>query len=213
MPDPDDLQLLLDTHRGREAAARLLWTRHAPRLHAHARSILRSPAAAEDVVQTVMCRILSLPRERLAAITDATAFLVSATRREALNYLRAARRESARRHHPRPSPADPAGPLPDLHTALDALPRRQREVLVLKHAGGLTFDQIALALATNRNTVAGRYRAALESLKKVLAAWEPSAAPAPSHSAPARQPPPNGSSAFRVPTSAFRNPPRGVSHD
>ena len=92
-----------------------------------------------------------------------------------INHLRSARREAARRAHPRarPAPLEPGvGPLPDLHTALEALPRRYREVLVLKHAGGLTFDQIALALATNRNTIAGRYRAALKSLRGVLGAWE-----------------------------------------
>src|SRR5262245_14801830 len=99
----DDRQLLLSTHRGHEASARLLWSRHAPRLLAHARAILREPGAADDVVQAVMCRLLELPRSRLAAVDDVAAFLAASTRREALNHLRAARREHARRANaPRP---------------------------------------------------------------------------------------------------------------
>jgi DNA-directed RNA polymerase specialized sigma24 family protein len=39
---------------------------------------------------------------------------------------------------------------------------------MLKHAGGLTFDQIALALDINRSTAASRYRAAIERLRAAL---------------------------------------------
>jgi RNA polymerase sigma-70 factor, ECF subfamily len=168
----DDRQLLLATHRGHEASARLLWSRHGQRLLAHARTILREPGAAEDAVQAVMCRLLELPRSRLAAIDDVGAFFAAATRREALNHLRASRRERARRETaPGPPRAEPdAAPgLPtNIHAALDTLPRRLREVVVLKHISGLTFDQIALALAANRNTIAGRYRSALAALRDLL---------------------------------------------
>lgn len=166
-----DLDLLLATHRGDEASARLLWARHGARLLAHARAILRQPGAAEDAVQGVLCRMLELPRSRLAAVGDVPAFLAAATRREAINQLRASRRESARRAAARPA-RDPGPALApasrDLWAALDALPRRLREVVVLKHVGGLTFDQIALALEANRSTVAGRYRAALAALRSLL---------------------------------------------
>lgn len=164
-----DLELLIATHRGHEPSARLLWARHAQRLLAHARAILREPGAAEDVVQSVMCRLLELPRSRLAAVNDVAAFLVASTRREALNHLRAARREQARREAAPAQPVAPASSAPDdLRDALDALPRRLREVVVLRHVGGLTFDQIALALAANRNTVAGRYRDAIHALRRVM---------------------------------------------
>lgn len=169
--ETDDRQLLLATHRGHEASARLLWHWHAPRLLAHARAILREPGAAEDVVQSVMCRLLELPRARLTAVDDAGAFLAAAVRREALNHLRTARRETARRAGARTVRAAAPGPAAlrdDLPAALDALPRRLREVVVLRHAGGLTFDQIAVALEANRNTIAGRYRAALASLRTRL---------------------------------------------
>jgi RNA polymerase sigma factor (sigma-70 family) len=169
--EPDDRQLLLAMHRGHEASARLLWRRHAPCLLAHARAILREPGAAEDVVQAVMCRLLELPRSRLVAVSDPRAFLAAAVRREALNHLRAARRQATRYRHLHRQPDAVFGPnllSDDLAPALDALPRRLREIVVLKHIGGLTFDQIALALEANRNTIAGQYRAALAALRAFL---------------------------------------------
>jgi RNA polymerase sigma factor (sigma-70 family) len=144
-------------------------------LLAHARAILREPGAAEDAVQAVMCRLLELPRARLAAVEDVAAFLVASVRREAMNQIRSARRERIRReasqgrrgarHHAAAPTGEPAA---QAQTALDLLPRRLREVVVLRHACGLTFDQIALALAANRNTVATRYRAAVRALKDLL---------------------------------------------
>ena len=42
------------------------------------------------------------------------------------------------------------------------------DVVLLKHVGGLTFEQIALATQTNRNTAASRYRAAIGLLERAL---------------------------------------------
>jgi RNA polymerase sigma-70 factor (ECF subfamily) len=55
-----------------------------------------------------------------------------------------------------------------LHHAIDALPDAQREILVLKIDGELTFSEIAAVVGVNANTVASRYRLALESLRTKL---------------------------------------------
>jgi RNA polymerase sigma-70 factor (ECF subfamily) len=167
--DQDDRQLLIATHRGHHASACLLWERHAPRLAAHARAILRDPGAADDAVQAVMCRVLELPGRRVRAIDDVAAYLCGAVRREALNQIRAARRARIRHASPRlQAPLEPGG-ADGLAAALEQLPRRLREVVVLRHVSQLTFDQMAVALGANRNTVAGRYRAALKALREWLA--------------------------------------------
>jgi RNA polymerase sigma-70 factor (ECF subfamily) len=49
----------------------------------------------------------------------------------------------------------------EVEALLALLPEEQREVLVLKIWGGLTFVQIGEALGESANTVAGRYRYAL----------------------------------------------------
>jgi RNA polymerase sigma-70 factor (ECF subfamily) len=52
--------------------------------------------------------------------------------------------------------------------ALVKLPEEQREVLVMKVWGELTFKMIAEALDLSINTAASRYRYALEALRKEL---------------------------------------------
>lgn len=166
----DDRQLLVQTRDGHEPAARLLWERHAPRLLAYARAILPPRLSPDDVVQSVFCRVVALDRATIKGVADVAAWLTILARREALNAIRADRRERARlalraRREETPSTL---GSRDDLQIALDSLPRRLREVVTLKHVSGLTFDQIALALALNRNTAAARYRAAIETLRRSL---------------------------------------------
>jgi len=167
----DDRQLLLRTRDGYEPAARLLWQRHAPGLLALARAVLPRSVSADDVVQAVFCRVVGMERRALAAVLDVRPWLAQLVRREALTAIRAARRERTRRQQWGDRAARPrssGAPGDELRRAVGDLPRRLREVVVLKHAAGLTFDQMALALETNRNTVAGRYRAAIDSLRLSL---------------------------------------------
>jgi RNA polymerase sigma factor (sigma-70 family) len=55
-----------------------------------------------------------------------------------------------------------------VEAALRRLPSEQREVLVLKIWGELTFEQIAGQLAISPNTAASRYRYGLAALRKDL---------------------------------------------
>ena len=48
---------------------------------------------------------------------------------------------------------------------MDRLPAQQKEVVTFKIWGELTFDEIARTLDESLNTVASRYRYALEKLK------------------------------------------------
>jgi RNA polymerase sigma-70 factor, ECF subfamily len=179
----NDLNLLQRTRRGDEAAARELWSRFAPRMLAYARGVLGRPHAdaAEDVVQSVFVSILSRPMRQIRAIEDVPAWLLRSTRNAAINHLRGVRRERARETKwggaglstPRNgAPTPHHGDHGTLSAAIDALPRRHREPLILKHIAGLTFDQLALALGINRNTAAARYRAALTILRQTLGTEE-----------------------------------------
>ncbi|HZL35245.1 MAG TPA: sigma factor-like helix-turn-helix DNA-binding protein [Tepidisphaeraceae bacterium] len=53
--------------------------------------------------------------------------------------------------------------------SLSQLPTEQREVVVMKIWGGLTFGQIAKAIGVSPNTAASRYRYALQRLEAELA--------------------------------------------
>jgi RNA polymerase sigma-70 factor, ECF subfamily len=134
---------------------------------------------AEDVVQGVFVSVLSRPVRELRGIEDVPSWMLRLTRNAALNHLRSIRRERARRsasgtseRKAMPFPAHQSSAWPGvderLMAALDSLPRRHREPLLLKHMAGLSFDQLALALDINRSTAASRYRVALARLRMVM---------------------------------------------
>ncbi len=185
----DMRRLLRACRRGDDRAARSLYAHTAHTMHAYALAILRDPARADDAVQAVFCKLMALPMRTVRAVEDPIAWLAQLVRREALTTLRAAgrarRREQATaagRHAPLGRPPHDAAPTDDLTHHIDALPRHLREVVTLRHACGLTFDQIALAANISRSTAASRHRKALDELRERLASQDelsPRRSPAP----------------------------------
>ena len=55
-----------------------------------------------------------------------------------------------------------------LEAALQHLPEAQREVLVLRIWGDLTFADIATTLGESINTIASRYRYAIDALRRIV---------------------------------------------
>ena len=159
---------------GDEAAARALWARHAPRLTAYAEAILagHEGGGGADIVQESFLRLLRAPRREAREIADAGAWLLRVTRNLALNRVRSIRRERGKAGRLAADPrggAPPANEETRLNVALASLPRPMREVVALKHAGGLTFDQMSVSLGVNRSTLAARYRRAIELLRESMA--------------------------------------------
>lgn len=181
MSEGTSTSLLLATHRGDRHAAMTLYAAHAPRLTALARALMRGEASAEDVVQQVFVRILTLGEDELALVRDVPAWLTTLTRHTALNAVRGNTRSELRervravRARDRGGERSVEGVEPGLRAAIDLLPDEHRELVLLKHVGGLTLEQIAVSLDENRNTVAARYRAAIGFLRDRLAEEQPPA--------------------------------------
>jgi len=178
----NDQELLRLARTGRHAAAETLWSRHAASVRAYAASVLGVRAAsdaADDAAQAVFCRMLTADAHE--AIRDVRAWLISAVRRESLNVLRSARRRQ--RLHGAVQGRVGSLPVPndtdDVEAAVAALPRRQREVIVLRHVAGLTFDAISVATGLPRSTVVSRYNSAIRILRGLLERGNAPTAPAP----------------------------------
>jgi RNA polymerase sigma-70 factor, ECF subfamily len=138
-----------------------------------ARQWVSARSDAEDVVQEAFIRFWRSRRR----VADPAAFLFACVRNCALDWQRERSRQSRReeavaRPEEEPLFADSLEQ-EDRRGAIDAalrrLPENQREVLVMKIWGGLTFPQIAEALHVSANTAASRYRYALEKLRQQLA--------------------------------------------
>jgi RNA polymerase sigma-70 factor (ECF subfamily) len=157
---------------GDPAAYAALYARLARPLLRVAAAMLADAAEAEDAVHDVFVA-LSRGRERLRYVEDIDAY-VFASLRHAIA-ARIDRRRVERRHWERivsvPVPARHSSEPADegeIAAALASLPSEQREVVVMKIDGGLTFAQIAQVLGISPNTAASRYRYALEKLRNFL---------------------------------------------
>lgn len=175
MLQASDKDLLILTHRGDRAAAAALHARCAPRMLAYARARLGDWSRAEDCVQQAFVQVLGCSVEQVVRVDDVAAWLIGATRNVAMNLARTEARSALRErvHAARDALSgltaiERDDDQAEILAGLDKLPDDSRELLLLKHIAGLTFDQIALSLGVNRNTLAGRYRAALDQLRTAL---------------------------------------------
>jgi RNA polymerase sigma-70 factor, ECF subfamily len=172
MDENEVRSLMLRMHRGEELAAETLWALFAARLTAYARVILPKGMGhcAEDVVQGVFVKVLKMRRSSLRRVVDGTAFLFRVTRNEALNTGRGELREIARRraHEEQSVGAVIGGDAARVLEAIEGLAYEQREVILLRYIGGLTVDQVSVALEVRRGTVASRSRLAVGHLRDAL---------------------------------------------
>lgn len=133
-------------------------------------AILGCAADAEDLLQDVF---LQLVRRRGVPIRDLKAYLLTAARHHACSALRRRRRcapaddADAVLSHPG-APSDGSSDRVAVREALQSLPVAQRQVVILKVYEELTFEEIGRRVQASVNTVASRYRYALQKLRKVL---------------------------------------------
>lgn len=140
---------------------------HGPALVLYARQWCRSP---EDAVQETWIQLVKQSPfpERMAA------WLYTTVRRRAMNI---ARNEARRRHHhQQSSQMSPEWFLPDENNAVTTdyqthiakLPRLQREILVARIWGELSFAEIADVVELSVSAVHRRYHEAIAELKQMM---------------------------------------------
>lgn len=154
------------------------YDRHGPALLLFARQLTDSLAEAEDAMHDGFIRFWKRKRQ----VDDALAYMYRCVRSAALDQRRGEgrrqQREFALSYTDRPAAPQPwRDAVRDetdrqLRAAIEQLPEAQREVLVMKIWGGLTFDQIANAAELPRSTAAARYASAIKTLRDLLPAQE-----------------------------------------
>ncbi|MEZ6124827.1 MAG: sigma-70 family RNA polymerase sigma factor [Planctomycetaceae bacterium] len=163
------LRLARDPH----AALGDLFDLTAARLVRFAMSITSNQADAEDAVQSAFSRIANKPKLLVSADTP-WPYLIRTVRNESLRVLQKRRTcslgdmdtqcgsDTAEFLIQREEVAD------QVQRILSSLPKAQYEVVILKHWEDLTFAEIADVLGKSQNTVASRYRYAMEKLQRCL---------------------------------------------
>jgi RNA polymerase sigma-70 factor (ECF subfamily) len=144
--------------------------RHGAALLLLARQHCVSQADAQDAVQDGFVRFWT----SRANVSDVTAYLFACVRSAAIDLSRSRRRRHRYEAHASPVPSAMFARLEQeelrqaVEAALATLPPEQRDVLVLKIWGELTFAQIAAVLHVKLDTAASRYRYALTRLQTAL---------------------------------------------
>jgi len=136
-------------------------------LFTYALSITGNREAAEDAIQGVFEKLL----RRSGLPSDLRPYVFRSVRNAALDRWRRARTRAdsifAAGERADPDPSAPARP-DDLGPLLEQLSRDEREAIVLKIYGGLTFQEIADLRRVPLSTASTWYARGLEQLKVLL---------------------------------------------
>jgi RNA polymerase sigma-70 factor, ECF subfamily len=152
-------------------AVRAIYERHGPALVAYACSFSPDVAAAEDAVHAVFLRLL---RSEIETPHSPVSYIYRAVRNTALNARRSSIRESplaenetlfAHQNGNREAALA-------LQKLLSELPQEQREAVVMRIWSVMTLEEIAVSTEVSLNTVASRYRYALEKLRERMSPFQ-----------------------------------------
>ena len=142
-------------------------------LYGYALMILANPPAAEDAVQQAFVRFAAMG-DRTRDVKQWKSYLRKVVRNECYRMLRLRRLDSLDRQvGTLLEPASDEAIAPEERDAVEravrALAAEQREVVHMRIYENMTFQQIADELDVSINTVASRYRYAMDRLRQLLA--------------------------------------------
>jgi RNA polymerase sigma-70 factor (ECF subfamily) len=174
-----DNDLIRAFQSGDNQALEALIKRHKDKLFTAIFMFVKDQHLAEDLFQEVFIKIIHAFRSnRYNEKDNFIAWAVRVARNYCIDHFRKVKRQPVEYYDEFSMSEliiDPDGPnriekheiSNDLQEWIDQLPTAQREVVVLRHFGEMTFREIADLTNCGVNTALGRMRYALENLKKI----------------------------------------------
>ena len=170
-----DDELMCLAQAGRRDAFATLVERHAPRLANLCVRFVQDAALGVELAQDTWLKVWA-ERARYRHEGRFEVWLVTLARNACRNQLRAQRARRRREQQVEPTPLSPGGVEPLLarerelrvHGALDSLPVALREVLLLRFADELRYEQMQQILGVSESTLRSRVYHGLKRLRRYL---------------------------------------------
>ncbi len=150
-----------------------LYRRSFPRVYGYVATLLRDRTAAEEVTAQAFERAYRKRRTFRASRGSEEAWLFGIARNAALDELRRQKRRAVLEADPEDVHAPAADELADgalrreaVRAALGRLAPREREIVALKFAGGLSHEEIARVLGISASNAGTRLHRTLEKLRR-----------------------------------------------
>lgn len=161
-------QAIAAAQHGDPDGIRFLYQRFADNVYGYVQSIVRDTHEAEDVTQDVFVKMISIIRKYDRTGGPFAAWMLRVARNLAIDHVR--------RRHAIPveevfssdtASAEPVSTSP-IYDALLALTEEQREVVVLRHFGGLSPQEIAAGIGKTHASVHGLHHRGRVVLQREL---------------------------------------------
>jgi RNA polymerase sigma-70 factor (ECF subfamily) len=161
--------------QGDTNALHFLYVRYADDVYGFVNSIVRDHHEAEDITQNLFAKLMRIIGKYEQREVPFSAWILRVARNAALDHMRARRQIPFEEVRTTDEGHEQVGfeRFQSLRTALDRLPRDQREVLILRHIAGLTPPEIADVLGKTESSIHGlhhRGRGALQAALRELEA-------------------------------------------
>jgi len=176
-PDRTDEDLMRMAQAGDLEAVGVLFTRHHRRVHALCYRLTGDAAAAEDLTQESFLRVIRYGRS-FEGQAKFTTWLYRVVRNRCLDHNAARKRDRERQETMatdptmHDTPGTPAAPDRErgelLGRALDRLPAKMREVLVLSRYQGLRYSEIAELCQDSVGAIKVRAHRAMRELRRIV---------------------------------------------
>jgi RNA polymerase sigma-70 factor (ECF subfamily) len=159
---------------GQWDALHYLYVRYADDVRGFVQSIVRNQHDAEDVTQEVFAKLMRAIQKYEAREVPFAAWILRVARNAALDHVRSRRQIPVEEVRVTDDGHDQVSfeYTNALKAALAALPEPQREVLVLRHIGGLTPNEIAERLGKTEASIQGLHHRGRAALKDSLREME-----------------------------------------
>ena len=168
--DPLLLKAILRAKEGDRDALSFLYVRYADNVYGYVRSIVRDEHDAEDITQQLFLKLTAALSRYEPRSVPFAAWILRVARNLALDHLRAVRAIPCEEVRPVDAVAEDYSfeRSRALEDALDALPREQRQVLILRHVVGLTPGEIARSLGKTEGSIHGLHHRGRRALQREL---------------------------------------------